>query len=117
MLAEHSDEEHPLEAAEVLISFIVPAEILADMDRVYREHYDQIIEIANSQRPKPSDNVEWHHPIPLAFMIGSTVTMTLNEEIEEEVQGDVLNGVTRYLTSYHFGIRAMQDARISVDQS
>lgn len=117
LLAEHSDGEHPLEAAEILVSFIVPPEILEDIDRVYGENYEQIIEIANMQRPKPSDNVEYHHPIPLAYEIGLLVTIDLSEEIEEEVQGDVLNGASRYITAYHFGIRAMQDAGISVDQS
>lgn len=116
LLDRYSDREHPLESAEVLVSIIVPPEVLSDMDRVYREHYDQIIEIANMQRPKPSDNIEYHHPLPLAFEIGSIITSVLSQEIEEEVRGDVLNGVGRYMASYHFGIRAMQDAGISIDQ-
>ncbi|QLG62046.1 hypothetical protein [Halorarum salinum] len=117
LLEEHGDGEDPLKSAEVLISFLFPAEILEELDAVYRQNIEQIMEVADQQRPTPMDNVQFHHPLPLAFEIGSLISVVLTEEIEEGVRGDVLGGTTQYLTSYFFGIRAMQDAGISVEIS
>lgn len=115
MIDKFSQREDPLESIEALATFLIPPEILGQMDTVYSQNRDQILELANEFRPSPSDYTEYHHPAPLVFLIGTLATEVIREEINEGIQGDVLSGAPRYLTSIYFGIRAMEDANISIN--
>ncbi|MFC4989277.1 hypothetical protein [Saliphagus infecundisoli] len=115
MIDKFSQREDPLESMETLVTFLIPPEILGEMDTVYSQNRDQILEVADNLCPSPDDYMDYHHPAPLAFLIGTTVTGVIREAINEGVQGDVLSGATHYLTCVYFGVRAMEDANISIN--